>query len=155
MLIRELRTHLSGRVPSKHQMQRQAVSSELRRMRAEGIALTAPNKPTHGRCREVKAMPAGLKAPQRAAWMAKSILKPEQVEALRKPPTGNGGAQSDSGDHDCSRRRAIHQGTYHRCTSICHAPETHRDNDGAMKQEKSQNADANASRRDGAGWNHR
>ena len=84
MLIREL-TRLSGRVPSKHQMQR-AVSSELRRMRAEGIALDGTEKKRFllmVDAEKVKAMPAGLKAPQRAAWMAKSILKPEQVEALQ------------------------------------------------------------------------
>ena len=84
MLIREL-THLSGRVPSKHQMQR-AVSSELRRMRAEGIALDGTEKKRFllmVDAEKVKAMPAGLNAPQRAAWMAKSILKPEQVEALQ------------------------------------------------------------------------
>ena len=66
-------------------MQR-AVSSELRRMRAEGIALDGTEKKRFllmVDAEKVKAMPAGLNAPQRAAWMAKSILKPEQVEALQ------------------------------------------------------------------------
>ena len=84
MLIREL-TRLSGQLPSRRQMQR-AVSSELRRMRAEGIALDGTEKKRFllmVDAEKVKAMPAGLNAPQRAAWMAKSILKPEQVEALQ------------------------------------------------------------------------
>ena len=88
---------------------------------------------------KVKAMPAGLNAPQRAAWMAKSILKPEQVEALQLADWQRRVRNPTAVIRDYSRET---------CHTSGHLSPPHfnmscsrnssRDNDGAMKHEKSE-----------------
>ena len=91
MLIREL-TRLSGQLPSRRQMQR-AVSSELRRMRAEGIALDGTEKKRFllmVDAEKVKAMPAGLNARNAPPGWRRAFSNPSRSRHCSSP-TGNGG----------------------------------------------------------------
>ena len=122
-------------------MQR-AVSSELRRMRAEGIALDGTEKKRFllmVDAEKVKAMPAGLNAPQRAAWMAKSILKPEQVEALQLADWQRRVRNPTAVIKDCSRGDVPYIGALITAAlQYVMLQKLIEDNDGAMKHEKSE-----------------
>lgn len=83
MLIREL-IRSSGQVVNQRQMER-AVSAELKRLAIAGDKLDGTEKKRFLLMvdpEQVRAMPKGLTAEQRAQWLASTIKTPEQVEEL-------------------------------------------------------------------------
>lgn len=83
LLVREL-IKSSGQIANQRQLER-AVSAELKRLAIAGEKLDGTEKKRFLLMvdpEQVRAMPKGLTAPQRAQWLASSIKSPEQVEEL-------------------------------------------------------------------------